>query len=91
VSLPIAFPRPPRRMRSRTRRKLIAAAIGLAIALAPALARAQRYVPTADPAHPKLRYADSLTTPNDRCIVSHAKLNPKVRPAYVNGTPIGFC
>lgn len=60
----------------------------LAIAT-PALA--QHYVAMPDSAHPRLRYADSLTSLNDRCAVSHAKLNPKVRPVYVNGQPIGFC
>ena len=52
---------------------------------------AQRLVPTADPKYPRLKFADSLVTPNDRCIVSHSRLNPKVRPVYVNGVPIGFC
>jgi hypothetical protein len=66
----------------------------LALALAGALAAgvdAQRLVPTADPKHPRLKCADSLVTPNDRCMVSQAKLNPKVRPVYVNGVPMGFC
>jgi len=66
----------------------------LAVALAVALAAgvgAQRLVPTADPKHPRLKFADSLVTPNDRCMVSQAKLNPKVHPVYVNGVPMGFC
>lgn len=66
----------------------------LAVALAVALATgagAQRLVPTADPKHPRLKFADSLVTPNDRCMVSQAQLNPKVRPVYVNGVPMGFC
>ena len=54
-------------------------------------ARAQRYVPTADPQHPRLKFADSLISPNDRCLVSHDKLNSRVRPVYVNGVPMGFC
>jgi len=54
-------------------------------------ARAQRYVPTADPQHPRLKFADSLVSPNDRCLVSQDKLNPRVRPVYVNGVPMGFC
>jgi hypothetical protein len=54
-------------------------------------ASAQRYVPATDPAFPRLKYADSLTSANDRCIVSQAKLNPKMSPLYVNGVPIGFC
>ena len=57
----------------------------LALALAGALAagvEAQRYVPTADPKHPRLKFADSLVTPNDRCMVSQAKLNPAVRDLF---------
>ena len=54
-------------------------------------ASAQRYVATKDPDFPKIKYADSLVSPNDRCIVSQAKLNPKMAPLYVNGLPIGFC
>lgn len=52
---------------------------------------AQRYVEAKDPAFPRIKYTDSLTCPNDRCIVSQAKLNPKMAPIYVNGVPIGFC
>ena len=50
-----------------------------------------RYVEARDPAFPRIKYADSLTSANDRCIVSLAKLNPKMAPLYVNGVPIGFC
>ena len=69
---------------------------GLALSLVLALAMiggasAQRYVPTKDPDFPRIKYADSLVSPNDRCIVSLAKLNPKMAPLYVNGVPIGFC
>ena len=79
----------------RARRPLLAAVL-LALAAAAALTwpqngSAQRYVPTQDPEHPLLKYADSLTSLNDRCAVRKAKLNPKVRPVYVNGQPIGFC
>ncbi len=52
---------------------------------------AQRYVPTADPKFPKIRFADSLLSANDHCLVSKSKLNLKVRPVYVNGVPMGFC
>jgi hypothetical protein len=68
-----------------------AAALSLAAFLAPLAGRAQRLVPTADPGHPRLKYADSLTSLNDRCMVRQAKLNPKVRPVYVNRQPVGFC
>jgi hypothetical protein len=65
---------------------LVACALLLACA-----ASAQRYVEANDPAFPRLKYADSLLSANDRCIVSQAKLNPKMAPLYVNGVPIGFC
>ena len=69
---------------------VILAALALAAALAPAV-EAQRYVPTADPKRPRLKFADSLLSANDRCIVAQNKLNPRVRPVYVNGVPMGFC
>lgn len=62
-----------------------------ALTLVTADSVAQRYVATGDPDFPRLKYADSLTSPNDRCIVSQARLNPKMAPMYVNGVPIGFC
>jgi hypothetical protein len=62
-----------------------------ALALITAEGHAQRYVATKDPDFPRLQYADSLTSANDRCIVSQAKLNPRMSPLYVNGVPIGFC
>ena len=69
----------------------LAIVLGAALlGLAPG-ARAQRVVPTADPAHPRIKFADSLVSPNDRCMVSQEKLNPRVRPVYVNGVPMGFC
>ena len=52
---------------------------------------AQRYVPGDDPEFPREKYADSLVSLNDRCIVSGNKLNLTIRPIYVNGSPIGFC
>ena len=72
-------------------RRAAAAAALLALALGAPASRAQRYVATADTSRPRIRYADSLDCPNDRCMVSGAKLNLKVRPVYVNGTPMGFC
>jgi len=75
---------------ARLPRLLAAAAIATALAL-PHAGRAQRYVPNADPAHPRLKYLDSLTSLNDRCMVRKAKLNARVRPVYVNGQPMGFC
>jgi hypothetical protein len=52
---------------------------------------AQTYVPTADLEHPKIRYADSLLSLNDRCPVRTGKLSTTYKPVYVNGQPIGFC
>jgi hypothetical protein len=66
-------------------------ALCAALAFVSGVGMAQRYVATEDPAFPRLKYADSLTSANDRCIVSQAKLNPKMAPLYVNGVPIGFC
>ena len=63
-------------------------ALGLWI---PAAATAQRYVPTSNPSFPKLRYADSLNSVNDRCVVTKHRLNPMIKPIYVNGQPVGFC
>lgn len=41
---------------------------------------------------PRLRYlADGLVTLNDRCPVRKVRLNPRMRAAYVNGFPVGFC
>jgi hypothetical protein len=71
--------------------RVIAIALVLAAAGLAASSGAQRYVPTADPGHPRLKYPDSLVSLNDRCAVRGAKLNPKVRPVYVNGLPVGFC
>jgi len=65
--------------------------VACAVALAAAPAHAQRYVATADTSRPKLRFADSLTSANDRCVVTHNKLNPQIHPLYVNGQPVGFC
>jgi len=76
---------------SRTRRAAGAMALLALALLAPAALQAQRYVSTNDPEHPKAKYADSLVSLNDRCIVAGNKLNLKIRPVYVNGAPIGFC
>ena len=59
-------------------------------ALAPT-AGAQVYVQSADPEHPRVLYADTTISANDRCIVRRERLNRSVRPVYVNGMPIGFC
>lgn len=38
-----------------------------------------------------LRYASGELSLNDRCPVRRDRLNPKVRPLFVNGKPTGFC
>jgi hypothetical protein len=50
------------------------------------------YVPTADPLHPRVHYADGQDSLNDSCIVlAGNKLSRRVPPAFVNGRPVGFC
>ena len=63
----------------------------LLAAAGPRDAAAQRYVPGSDEKHPRIQYADSLVSENDRCIVSGAKLSLKMRATYANGRPIGYC
>ncbi len=64
--------------------------LALVVALATTV-EAQRFVPGSDPGRPRLKFADSLVSANDRCIVAREKLNRSVRPVYVNGVPMGFC
>lgn len=66
--------------------RLLLACLALSLAC---VASAQRSVGEGD--FPRLEYADSLVSGNDRCIVSQARLNPRMAPLYVNGVPIGFC
>jgi hypothetical protein len=54
-------------------------------------AAAQQLIPGPDPKFPRLKFADSLTSINDRCAVARQKLNARVRPVYVNAQPVGFC
>ncbi len=81
----------PRALRSRSTWRVLAWLALPWLAAGPGVASAQRYVPGTDPAFPRLKYADSLVSRNDRCIVAGNQLNPKVRPVYVNRVPIGFC
>jgi hypothetical protein len=76
------------RKRCAGRRAGLLAVAGLTLA---GLAGAQELVPTGDPAHPRVRYSDSLVSLNDRCAVRQGGLNPLYPPVYVNGRPIGFC
>ena len=73
------------------KRHVIAVAAVMLGLVSAAPGRAQRPVQGADPDFPRLKYADSLVSLNDRCIVTKRKLNPKIRPVYVDGQPIGFC
>lgn len=79
-------------MKSPWYRAALGAAIlaGWTVAVA-APALAQGLVTTKDPAHPRVQYADSLISLNDRCIVRQGTLNPVFKAVYVNGRPIGFC
>jgi len=76
----------------RKRYLVVGAVLVLAVASAITVV-ATRYAPEAggDFSYPRLKYADSLLSGNDRCMVRHMKLNPDVRPVYVNGVPMGFC
>ena len=40
----------------------------------------------------RLRYRDGQVSCNDACAIKLSNaLNPRVRPLYVNGSPVGFC
>jgi hypothetical protein len=40
----------------------------------------------------RLRYRDGQVSRNDACAIKLSNaLNPRVRPLYVNGGPVGFC
>jgi YHS domain-containing protein len=70
----------------------VAAAALLALQLGASGSQAQRYMPpTGNPEFQRLKYADSLVSANDRCMVRAERLSPRVRPTYVNGVPMGFC
>lgn len=62
-----------------------------ALAIAAVSARAQVPLPDPGPEYGHLKYADSLSSVNDRCVITHNRLNPVMRPIYVNGQPVGFC
>lgn len=47
---------------------------------------------SADPMHPRLRFGDGQISMNASCMIKLGnKLNPKIPPFYLNGTPVGFC
>jgi hypothetical protein len=68
-----------------------AAAVALALCGLAVAARAQVPPPAPGPAFTRLKYADSLSSVNDRCVITHNRLNPVMHPLYVNGQPVGFC
>jgi hypothetical protein len=63
----------------------------LLLAAGPPPSQAQRLVEQTDKAHPRVLYADSLLSVNDRCIVRQGRLSQIFPAVYVNGRPIGFC
>lgn len=71
--------------------RLALRAAGALVLLLAGVASAQRFVPGPDPEHPRVKYADSLESVNDRCIVAKRKLSRTIRPVYVNLRPVGFC
>jgi YHS domain-containing protein len=71
--------------------RLLTLGLALAVSLLAAPGVAQRFVPQKDAAHPRLKYADSLLSINDRCAVREGALSPMIRPVYVNHEPVGFC
>jgi len=40
---------------------------------------------------PRVEYPGVGVTLNDRCMVRQSRLNPEMRPMYVNNHPVGFC
>ena len=71
-------------------RHLVAAGALLLVIASTATAGEAHYVLGGDFNYPQLKYADSLISGNDRCMVRHMKLNPDVHPVYVNSVPMGF-
>lgn len=80
----------PARLRTGLRQTSTIVALAIAACL-PTAAHAQHFVATADTSHPRIRYADSLLSVNDRCMVTQRKLSTRMPAIYVNGVPMGFC
>ena len=68
-----------------------AATAFVALSFGALAALAQPMLPVPGPAFPRLTFADSLTSVNDRCVITHNRLNAAIHPLYVNGKPVGFC
>jgi YHS domain-containing protein len=49
------------------------------------------YVLGDPPETPRVMYKDSTVSINNYCPVRVARLDPKRKPVYVNGKPVGFC
>lgn len=50
------------------------------------------YVEGAEPTRPRVRYLDGQVSLNQSCAIQLGnKLNRKIPPVYVNGSPVGFC
>lgn len=69
----------------------VIASAALALAVLPTAAHTQHFVATADTSHPRIRFADSLLSANDRCMVTQRKLSTRMPAIYVNGVPMAFC
>jgi hypothetical protein len=70
---------------------LAAAALLFALAAGMSPKALGRAVPGREPGYHLVKYADSLVSLNDRCMVRSSRLNTHVRPVYVSGRPLGFC
>lgn len=70
---------------------LAAACLALLTLRVPGATHAQVVLPLPAPPFQKLKFADSLTSVNDRCVITHNRLNSAIHPLYVNGQPVGFC
>jgi len=72
---------------------LAGAQVGAAPASTPPAAKGSpREVPQKfyAPVYEKAKYGTEISV-NDHCPVKHGRLNPNIRPTYVNRQPVGFC
>jgi len=71
---------------------LTGAQVGAAPPPTPPATTAPRPVPQKfyAPVFAKAKYGSVLSV-NDRCPVKHGRLNPNIRPTYINRQPVGFC
>ena len=71
--------------------KLSSRYLFLAALLLASTAHAQRFVPSADSAKPRILFPDSMLSWNDRCPVTREKLSVDIAPVFVNSRPVAFC